>query len=142
MKKPLAIALYFVGLMPAMLGASQTLYAQEAAQDTPSIAASTADASGPDKVVEMLATKLSLTSDQKTQIAPIIANRQEKLKALRDDTSMRRMQRARAAKKIFADSDKKINTILTPDQQRTYAALEQQMRDQMRERMQQTQNTN
>ncbi|HVZ82379.1 MAG TPA: hypothetical protein VG893_01800 [Terracidiphilus sp.] len=144
MKKSFSLALYALALMPLTLGAAYTLHAQDAAQDAAqnasqdaAPAAAAPDTSAPEKVVNMLSAKLALTGDQKTQITPIIANRQAQLKALRDNTSMRRFQRARAARKIFEDSDKKINAILTPDQQKTYAALEQQMREQMRQRMQQ-----
>lgn len=90
----------------------------------------------PDQVVEMMDQKMHLSDDQKNQLTPIIANRQQQLKALRADQSTRRFQKMRSAKKIVEDGDKKINAILTPDQQKIYAEMEKQMRDQMKERMQ------
>ncbi len=39
-------------------------------------------------------------------------------------------------KAIFEESDKKIKAILTPDQQKQYAELEQQMKEQAKERRQ------
>jgi Spy/CpxP family protein refolding chaperone len=79
---------------------------------------------------------LNLTDSQKEQLKPIIQDRQEKMQALRSDTSLRRGQRARKMKGILEDSDKKIKAILTPDQQKLYEAMEQQMRERRKERRQ------
>jgi len=90
-----------------------------------------------DEVVGLLAEKLFLSNDQKSRIAPIIADRQQKLKAILADTSSRPMQQRRKAKEVLSDSDKKINTILTLDQQQKYTQVEQQIQKQMKQRMQQ-----
>jgi Spy/CpxP family protein refolding chaperone len=42
----------------------------------------------------------------------------------------------RKAEEILKDSDKKIKKVLSPEQQEKYAAMEQQMREQLMERMQ------
>jgi hypothetical protein len=105
-------------------------------QDTSQVPEKTASPT-PDEVVSILDSKLSLSDDQKTKITPIVADRQQKIKALKADTSLRPMQRMRKAKEILSDSDKKINTVLTPDQQKKYAEVEQQMQEQMKQRMQQ-----
>jgi Spy/CpxP family protein refolding chaperone len=89
----------------------------------------------PEQVVAKLNSQLSLTDDQKTKITPIIAERQEKLKTLAD-SSGRRHRKARKAKSIIEDSDKKINAVLTGEQRQKYAEMEQQMRAQMKQRMQ------
>jgi len=96
----------------------------------------------PDEVVSKLDSKLSLTDDQKAKITPIIAERQEKLKALQADTSGRRLRKARKAKSIFEDSDKKIKAVLTDDQKQKYEAMQQEMRQQARERLQQRASNN
>lgn len=90
----------------------------------------------PEAIVNRLAEKLNLTADQKSQITPIIADRQQKLSDLRADTSLRRGQRMRQAKSIFEDSDKKINAVLNDQQKQQYAQLEQQMRQEMKQRRQ------
>ncbi|MGO4518520.1 hypothetical protein AB4Y89_22230 [Terriglobus sp. 2YAB30_2] len=90
----------------------------------------------PDEVVDMLAARLNLTEDQKTQIKPIIADRQQKLRDLREDSSSRPMQRMRKAKKIVEDSDKKIEPILNDQQKQQYAQIKEQMKQQARARMQ------
>jgi len=93
----------------------------------------------PDEVVKTLTSKLSLTPDQAGKIAPIIADRQAKLKAIMADASASRMERMHQSKAIMSDTDTQINAILTPDQQAKYAEIEQQIRQQARHRMQQPQ---
>lgn len=90
----------------------------------------------PDEVVNTLATKLNLTDDQKQQIKPIIADRQQKLAALRSDTSMRPMKKLKKVRGIFHDSDQKIEAVLNDQQKQQYIQIEQQMKDQIRQRAQ------
>ncbi len=45
----------------------------------------------------------------------LIADRQARLKAERNDPSLRGFQRAREARRIVEESDKQIDAILTPD---------------------------
>lgn len=93
-------------------------------------------APSPDEVVNTLASKLNLSEDQKAQIKPIIADRQQQIADLRADTSLRPRQKVQKIKGIFAESDKKINAVLNDQQKEQYAQMEQQMRDQMRARAQ------
>jgi len=90
----------------------------------------------PEEAVARMSSKLNLSDDQKNKITPIIANRQAQMKALMADTSGRRMQKARKAKSIMSDSDKKIEAVLTSDQKNTYEQLKEDRREQMRSRMQ------
>jgi protein CpxP len=91
----------------------------------------------PDDVVKMLVTKLSLSDTQASTIAPIIADRQQKIKAILADPAAGRMAQRRKAREVVADSDAKINAILTPDQRQGYAAIEHQTREQLKQRMRQ-----
>jgi len=94
----------------------------------------------PGEFIDILVSKLSLSDDQKVQLAPIIADRQQRMKAILADTASRPMQRRRQAKEVMSESDKKINAILSPEQQQKYATLEQQMREQFKQRMQEKKN--
>lgn len=109
------------------------------AQDQETQSAGARQKMSPDDVVQRLGEKLNLSDDQKAQIKPIIADRQQKMEALRSNTSLRRGQKGRQMKSIMKDSDQKINAILTPDQQKQYAELKQQMKERRQERRQ-TQN--
>ena len=93
----------------------------------------------PDEVVAKLDSKLSLSADQKAKITPIIADRQDKLKALAADTSSTRLQKAQKMKVIYDDGDTKIKAVLNDDQKKKYDEMQAEMRDQMRERRQQHQ---
>ena len=91
----------------------------------------------PEEAVVRMSNKLNLSDDQKTKITPIIADRQTQMRALMNDTSGRRMQKARKARSIMSSSDKKIEAVLTSDQKKTYAEMKDQMKEQMQERRQQ-----
>jgi Spy/CpxP family protein refolding chaperone len=96
----------------------------------------------PEEAVTRMSNKLNLSEDQKAKITPIIADRQTQMRALMADTSSRRMQKARKAKSIMSDSDKKIEAVLTSDQKKTYAEMKEQMKEQMQARRQQGNNGN
>jgi protein CpxP len=105
------------------------------AQDQAPAAASDTQLPSPDQVVDLLATKLALTDEQMSQIRPIIADRQQKIAALRADTSLRKGKRLRRMKSVLDDSDRRIKAILSEQQQAQYAQIEQQMKQQLRQRM-------
>lgn len=94
----------------------------------------------PEEAVARMSNKLNLTDDQKAQITPIIAARQTQMRTLMADTSTRRMQKARKAKSILADSDKKIEAVLTKNQKKTYEEMKEEMREQFRSHMQERNN--
>lgn len=142
--KRLWINSWAISLMSCLLFAGPLYHAyaedlslqDQSAQDQSPAATTGRQPMDPDEVVDMLAAKLNLTEDQKAGIKPIIADRQQKLRDLREDTSSRPMQRMRKAKKIVEDSDKKIEPILNDQQKQQYAQIKEQMRQQARTRMQ------
>jgi len=89
----------------------------------------------PEEAVGRMNTKLNLSDDQKAKITPIIADRQTQMRALMADNSGRRLQKARKAKSILSESDKKIEAVLTADQRKTYAQMKEQTHEQMRSHM-------
>ena len=80
--------------------------------------------------------KLTLTDGQKELLRPLIADRQMKLQELRQDTSMRPREKLGKLEATTESSDQKINAVLTSDQQKKYAELDQEMKDQVRQRRQ------
>jgi len=90
----------------------------------------------PQEMVKRLQTKLSLSAEQASALTPIIASRQEKLKAVLADTGTRRLKRRRELRGIVAESDKQINALLTPEQQKQYAEIEKQLHEELKQRMQ------
>ena len=117
----------FVSLLPATVAAQDSGDDSTQARKLPT----------PEEVVEKLDSKLSLTDDQKAKITPIIADRQQQMRAVATDSSMRRFQKARKMKSIYKDSDEKIKAVLTDDQKKKYEEIEQEMKEQIKERRQQ-----
>ncbi len=90
----------------------------------------------PQQVVDRMGTRLNLTDDQKQQLLPIVTDRQQKLQALRGDSSLRRRQKRHEFKSIMEDSDKKITAVLNDQQKEQYAQMKKEARDRMKERRQ------
>ena len=136
MKSRLFVAVYALALAGAApLGiVAQTPPPQDAVQSVPP-----PGARAPEQVANRLARQLGLTAEQRSQMIPIIADRQAKMQALRGNPMLRRGQRAREARKIMAESDKQINAILTPAQRKIYADIRQERQDRMVERRQERQ---
>jgi hypothetical protein len=135
--------LSITGLFALLVVLASAPSVARAAQDP----ASSSDQAGrqlpsPEEVVARLDEKLSLSDDQKAKITPIIADRQQKLRALAADSSGRRYKKARKMKGIFSDSDEKIKAVLNDEQKQKYAEMQQQMREQVKERRQQRANSN
>ncbi|HTF71583.1 MAG TPA: hypothetical protein VK638_53840 [Edaphobacter sp.] len=121
---------YAVGQQPTPPPANQPIPSE-------SVPTTTGGWPTPEEAVTRMSSKLNLTDDQKNKITPVIADRQTQMRALMADTSGRRMQKARKAKSIMSDSDKKIEAILTNDQKKIYAEMKEQMKEQLQARRQQ-----
>jgi len=141
--------LIVAGLAIASLPYSRLALGQQASppssdQAIPSTSAPTTTGGWPstDEAVARLSTKLDLSDDQKSKITPIIADRQARMRELMTDSSGRRLQKARKAKSIMSDSDKKIEAVLTSDQKKTYQQMKEERREQMQSRMQERGNGN
>jgi Spy/CpxP family protein refolding chaperone len=60
--------------------------------------------------------ELNLTDDQKAKVKPILQDEAQKLKALRQDTSLAKEDKKAKLKSIREDTNAKIKPILTADQ--------------------------
>jgi len=67
----------------------------------------------PDEQVARMTKRYNLSADQQTQIKPIIADAQQKMMALRGDSSLSRDDKMAKMKSIHEDSNTKIQAILT-----------------------------
>ncbi len=85
------------------------------------------------KRIEMLSEKLELTEQQKKDIKPIIENEAKEMQALRSDESLAKEQRQEKMKSIRQTTKEAINKILTPEQQKKYAEMEERPRGKMAE---------
>jgi Spy/CpxP family protein refolding chaperone len=73
----------------------------------------------------VLAEKLNLTDEQKAVIDPILATEANDIKAAMQDNSLSKEQKQTKISDIRDASDKKINALLTPEQQAKWAQLKE-----------------
>ena len=84
--------------------------------------------------MQQIAQDLNLTEDQKTQLKPIFKKEADKLKALRDDTSLTREQRQEKVKAIREELRKEVKPVLTAEQWEKWQKMRQQRPQQRQER--------
>jgi len=119
-------------LLGALLSAG-TLFAQAPdANQTPSVNATQSAPTqtgnhqrtfDPAKQAAQLGKKLGLSSDQVSQITPILADRQQQMQNLRADTSLSKSDRRAKAKSILEDSKSKIEAVLNDTQKQQFEQM-------------------
>jgi Spy/CpxP family protein refolding chaperone len=82
--------------------------------------------------VNVLAKRLTLTEEQKAKILPIIVERRRKIQEVWNTSELFVQQKQVQERGINKESDRRINALLTGDQQKAYAALEQERKVQRR----------
>ena len=70
-----------------------------------------------DQRLQMLTQQLSLTSDQQTQIKPILENESQQMQSLRSDNALSQQDRMSKMQAIRQNANSQIKPILTADQQ-------------------------
>jgi len=110
---------------PQAAPANPPAQAAPQAQPSPSGAASgrTQTQSDPDN-------PLNLTDEQKEKLRPIVADENQQLETLRSDTSMSQEQKMQKANQIRESASPKIKAILTPEQLKKLAELQDQAKQQ------------
>lgn len=85
------------------------------------------------QMTKALQRKLNLTADQTTQVSAILTDEATKTSDIKE-----KGVKGHGLAKLEAktDADKKINAILTPDQQKVYAQMEEKMKAKAQERLQ------
>ena len=63
-----------------------------------------------------LAKQLNLTPDQTSKLEPILASRDQKIAALRSDTSLTQDQKKEQFRSIHQNTKQQLSSILTPEQ--------------------------
>jgi hypothetical protein len=128
--------------LSGLLAAGLTLgsAAAFAQQDSPAPDASTPQAGAgrmgrqqmtPDEQVARMTKRYDLSADQQTQIKPIVADTQQQMMALRQDSSMSREDKMTKMMSIREGANTKISAILNDSQKQKFAE-DQQKREQHR----------
>lgn len=120
----LGLALSIVSFVPAA-------FAQDSGTAASSDNASAPQHRAPDpqKQAARLAKHLGLNDDQAAKITAILQSRQQELTAVRSDSSLSQQDRRAKVRSIQQDADSQINALLTPDQQKQYAQMKQNMKN-------------
>ena len=66
--------------------------------------------------IDFLTKRLALTDDEKTNVAAALADNRQKMRDLRQDTSLSNDDKRAQAKQLREDLNAKMKDILTPDQ--------------------------
>jgi len=82
----------------------------------------------PDRQLAHLTKELSLTTDQQTQIKPLLVERQQKMQALIQDQSVSQEDRHAQMRSISEGTSNSIKALLTEDQKQKFAAMQEHMR--------------
>jgi periplasmic protein CpxP/Spy len=119
----------------AAVGAPQAV--QAPAQQDKAAQAETAHAKGqrqfdPQRQVQRLAKRLQLTSEQQTQLLPILSQRSEQMKAIRNDTTLSATDRRAKMRDLRHESETQIKNVLTDTQKQQYDSMVQQRRSHMK----------
>jgi Spy/CpxP family protein refolding chaperone len=119
-----------------ILMASSATFAGETGlqQSDPTPSETVAAGHSANDVVNMLAKHLSLTEEQKSKILPIIIERRRKIQEVWNSSELFVRQKQVQERGINKESDRRINALLTGDQQKAYFALEQEWKVQRRHR--------
>ncbi len=85
--------------------------------------------------LQELSARLDLTADQKTKITAILRQEAADLRVLKDDSSLRRLQRLRRAREVNQKAAEQIRALLTPEQQPKYDELRASARAELKQRL-------
>ena len=83
--------------------------------------------------IEMMSKNLNLTEQQKKDVKPIFENEMKEMRTVREDSSLTPEQKREKTKAIQQTTRESINKILTSEQQKKYAEMEEP-REKMAER--------
>ena len=87
---------------------------------------------GPELQLADLSKKLQLTEQQKKELTPAIEQRDKEIKALRDNTSMSKLQKLRKAQEIQGNFRNQAAKVLNPQQLQKLDALQAERRAKLR----------
>jgi periplasmic protein CpxP/Spy len=85
----------------------------------------------PDEQLARMTKDLNLTSDQATQIKPILVTRQQQMQTLRQDQSMSQEDKMAKMKSLRDDSNSKISAVLNDTQKQQFGDMQAKQQQRM-----------
>ena len=116
------------------LGVTGTAFAQDTPPPPPDQGQAGAPQGGrgmrmdPDRQLAHLTSALNLTTDQQSQIKPLLVDRQQKMQALMQNESLSQEDRRAQARTVSQGTNNSIKALLTDDQKQKFDAMQQNMR--------------
>lgn len=86
-----------------------------------------------EKRMQHLTKELNLTKEQQEKIRPIIEKEMKDIRDVRENTSLTQEQKMEKIKVIHQGTQAEVNKILTPEQQKKYAEMQEKAREEMAE---------
>jgi hypothetical protein len=86
-------------------------------------------------MINQFSIELGLTEQQKQQIVPILKQAAPQLKALKENTALKPLQKIEQLKQIADSVDEKVSPLLNPEQQQKFQAIRDEHRRQLIEKM-------
>ena len=80
-------------------------------------------------LLERLSKELSLTDEQRAKVKPILDEQTKQMHATQEDSSLTQEQKHQKMKQIHETTHSQINDLLTPEQQKKFAALKEQPKE-------------
>ena len=123
--------------LTGLLGLGMTAFAQDqstAPATPPPMHGPRHQGMNPDNQLAHLTKALNLTSDQQTQIKPILEDQQTQMMQIHQDTSLSRDDKMAKAKSVHQDTTTKVEAVLNDQQKSKYEAMQQKMQERMQQR--------
>jgi protein CpxP len=117
----LVVVLAALAIVAGMVGVSIPAAAQGTAQDAVKA------------TLQKISEALNLTDDQKEKLRPILQEEVDKMKAVRDDTSLTPDQKKAKLREIHEAYRPKVNDVLTPEQQAKWQKMKEEAKEKMKE---------
>jgi hypothetical protein len=84
--------------------------------------------------LEALSKELNLTPEQKVKLLPILRAEAPKIQAIKDNTSLTKLQKLQQIRALHQQTDPQVQAILTPQQYEQLKAIRQQEIEKMAEK--------
>jgi Spy/CpxP family protein refolding chaperone len=81
----------------------------------------------PAQQLQGMTKRYNLSTDQQTQLKPVLESQQQQMQALRGDSSLSRQDRMAKMQSIHADTKTKIEAVLNDDQKKQFDADQERM---------------
>lgn len=83
--------------------------------------------------IDKVSAELNLSADQKTQVQGIMNDQMSQARSVRQDSSLSADQKEAKLKELHESTHSKINAVLTPDQQKKFAEMRKEMKEEHKE---------